>query len=297
MQIQYQDKIFTYYDPLSLRSINVLPEVLTFNNPSKEALLFRLLLGTINISNNYDMFKIKQRINYAQLGTKTVGRLSALSIGDCQIPLLDNKDNFTKYMKRNRTNHEIYDKLLFEFSNYFYQKSKDSNIAAFVHLYRCIEFISYTFPLVYASKSNNYHGTYKALKSFFSEEQKSELKFFKAFQKSLIDESILNLQLVLDIITPDEEMGNRINAILRDVCFGLHSTDNGTSISINYGSLFDFIITLRNRYFHMLTGSGNRNIDDTSICIEYLFKSINDHVANWIAYIYYEITKFGFESL
>lgn len=247
--------------------------------------------------NNNDMKLIKQRVNYAHLGTKLNKKLSSSSISDCQLPISNNVQNFNLYIKRNRKNTLMFSKLLFEFSNFFYQKQKYSSIAAFVHLYRCIEYISYCFPLVYTSKAGDYKGTYDALKSFFSEEQKSELKFFKVFQNTLVDATILNLQLSIDIKAPDANMRNEFERILDDLCIGIPHSINSGSLTINYANLFDLIISLRNRYFHMLAGDNKKNIDTIKANMDYLFDSVNDHIANWIAFIYFEITRFGVENI
>lgn len=295
----FSNKIFTYEEALPTRSLSRLPGVLSFSNISNEAVLFRLLLGTVDIKYNLDLTaSIRQRTNYSNLQSVLNKRLSLNSIYNCQVPIKNNKDKINKYFKENRKNTRIYEEVLMEFSNFFYQKYKGSHLAAYVHLYRCLEYISFSFPMIYVSKAGTYQGTYDALKSFFSDQQKSELKFFKKFLSTLLDESILNLQLDIDVKSPNIQMLEQFKSLIKNIadqekiCY----TDNGSTISIAYYDLFDLAVTLRNRYFHMLSG-GAKNISSRNICVDSFFEFINEYVANWIAFVYFEIVKYGVESL
>lgn len=294
METCFTEKIFTYHDAMP-GTTKKLPEALTFNNPPHEAILCRLLLGTIDIEHNFESSKIKQRINFANLGIVKNQRLGLKVFEEIGLPVLENKDIIDNYFRGNRRNNSIYRGVLIEFSNYFYQKNKGAYLSSFVHLYRCIEFISYSFPLIYASKSRDYNGTYNALKLYFSDDQKSELKFFKKFQLELIDNNVLNLRFDIEIESPNSDMSEEFIKIIRSLCSGLDLAENN-ELSLPYKDLFDFTIRLRNRYFHLLSGTNQRNIQSDKIIVENLFKGINDIVANWIAYIYFEILKFGLEN-
>lgn len=293
---EYTDNIYIYTDAIPQRSQHLLPEVMKFSNPSKEAILYRLLLGTIDIRNKHNDIFVKQRTNYAHIGTKKVNRLGYKSIEDSEIVVYQDIENFNIYFKRNRKNTHIFENLLFEFSNFITQREKGSHISGFVHLYRCIEYISYTFPLIYAAKSNDFKGTYTTLQSFFAE-QKSELKFFKIFQKTLFDNSILESPISIRINAPNNDMGEKFKNIIEGICTGFPIEVSETELILNFEHIHDFILTLRNRYFHMLEGDNKRNIKAIDVDMDILFETVNEVVANWISYIYFEITKFGIESL
>ena len=66
-----------------------------------------------------------------------------------------------------------------------------SPIESFVHIYRTLEFMSYSFPMIYASKSMDYRGSYEHLKKFMNGDSDGELKFFKTFLKELFKNNIL----------------------------------------------------------------------------------------------------------
>ncbi|MGG4461861.1 hypothetical protein ABEX29_26500 [Brevibacillus porteri] len=294
--MQIQEKIFTYHEVLSSNSSQRLPSSLTLTLPSKEAILFRLLLGTLNITHNFDPFTIKQRTNYSTLGRKTVTRVTHTTVFDCQVTLTDFSAVNT-YFSRNRVNTIFFSELLSEFSYYFYQTAKKSHMAAFVHLYRAIEHLSYAFPLLYAKKSNDYKGTYSAMQSFFSNDSNaSELKLFREFQKTLIAPSVLQHgQLHFNVNTPDQDLTSKTIQSLMSITTGLDVINNGTQISMYYKDFFSFILNLRNRFFHLLLGSERKNISSKEIYPDLLFKTVNEDIANWVAYLYFELCKYGME--
>lgn len=290
----HEGKIFSYQEVLDDELLKDLPNALLLNDPVFEGIIIRLLLGTIDIRHNYTDDIIHQRINYSSLGKPEVNLVNL----DCitkEIPL-DDPELFNRYINSNRRNNMIFENLLSEYSNYFYQRSKGSHISAFVHLYRSIEFISYTFPLVYASKSKDYSGTYNHLKSFFVND-KGELNFFKTFLNTVIEPDILQLRYTIRIISP-EGLEEENYKLIKKICslIGSDFTDDGNTISIPYRDFLSFTIELRNRFFHMLTGKDTNNIKTTAVCMDYIFSSVNEEIANWIAYIYFEILKYGIEN-
>ncbi|KAA1186168.1 hypothetical protein [Paenibacillus sp. B2(2019)] len=294
MRMSIQGTVFTYHEVLSDSLVLRLPSSLTLTRPSKEAILFRLLLGTINVSHNFDNITIKQRTNYSILGCKSVTRLNHLAVLDSQVPMRD-FDIVNAYFMRNRVNTAFFEDLLSEFSNYFYQKSKKAYMSAFVHLYRAIEHLSYAFPLLYAKHSNSYKGTFNSMQSFFSNDSNSsELKMFQEFQKTLIADSVLkNDRCSINVLASTGDQSTKIANALMSLTNGLDVTLNGSQIQIYNKDLITFIIRLRNRFFHLLLGSERNNLQSKDIYTDLLFKCVNEEIANWIAYLYFEICKYG----
>ena len=253
-----------------------------------------MLLGTVNFENVIDNSTIKPRHNYAKLGIIKIKGVNRKSIGDSQVPIYQFTAAFNKYMKINRKNYKIFSSLLFEFTNFLEQTNKKSYTTAFVHLYRCMEYISYSFPLVYASKSHDYKGTYDSLKNFFYDKTASELKFFHVFQKELIDSGVLALKFIIDVNAPPT-MKAEFNTLILRLANG-KAQQVATGIEISYKDLWEFAIQIRNRYFHLLNGDGQMNINSQKIFMDYFFAAFNEHLANWIAFIYFEITRYGVEQ-
>jgi len=57
------------------------------------------------------------------------------------------------------------------------------------------------------------------------------------------------------------------------------------------------VITMRNRYFHMLNGIERTNITSEKIQMDFFFKTFNEIAVNWLSFVYFEITKFGIEQI
>lgn len=297
MSGQFEEIVFSYREVLPARSLAGIPDTLKLDRPSHEAVLFRLLLGTLDVTHKLDNRSFKQRTNYAHLGTKGVTALSKNRVYDCQVAINIDEEKFNKYMIRNRSNLHVFQAVLSEFTNYFYQKSKGAHMSAFAHLYRCLEHISYSFPLVYAAKSGNYLGTYNDLKSFLTNSDTGELGFFRKFQDKILDDTSLSFTFDVDLSLIDPPIKENIIEVINKQSEGLRFVWNGNQVKIPARHLLSFCIRLRNRFFHYLSGSGQQNISTVGIHSDCLFEHFNEPFANWIAFIYFEICRFGFENL
>lgn len=295
IKIVHSTGIFTYIELLSKREQKKIPQSVTLNRPAVETILFRLLLGTLDISHKYENKKIPQRINYSKLGTENVEKVKQEIISDYFSDITTDTRIIDSYFMKNRSNTSFFEDLLSEISNYFYQKDKKAYLSAFVHLYRTLEHLSYAFPLLYVKHSNSYKGTFSSMQSFFSSDaQASELKFVQELQKVLFTPNILKNGLTtFTIVGPDDNIKNNIKAAIESLLNGLQYSVNDFDVSIYNKNLVTFIIRLRNRYFHFLLGSEKNNLDSKSIVVDSLFESVNEQIINWIAFMYFEILKKG----
>src|SRR5690606_30127887 len=144
----------------------------------------------------YTHEEVTQKINYAKLGREYIRTPSLRPIRESLSPPLKISDLDTYLNKTKRENIQYYTLLLEEFCSYFISKQRNSFTKGFLHLYRIIEFISYSFPLIYSSYSRDYYGTFNQLKNYFSE--KNELSFFDSFIKKVLDETLLDSELEFD---------------------------------------------------------------------------------------------------
>jgi hypothetical protein len=296
--ILFENKIFSYHEILNENDLLKLPKELQGKSISKEGVLIRLLLGTIGLTYNYENIPVIQRINYSKLYLKKNIVININTFKHCLFSILNNKEQIDKYLKENRKNTSTFEEVLNEISYYFYYLNKKSNLSGFLHLYRTIEFISYSFPLIYVSKSKSYKRSYEYMKSFFSEKQESELKFLNCFVDSMIDASLLDSYIKFDMYFVDSCMGASYYKLLKLVCKygGIQYTDDVSTISIQYRDLLAFIITLRNRFFHMKIGKED-NISAINVELNEFFGSINKYALLWISYIYFHILEFGIQNI
>lgn len=182
-------------------------------------------------------------------------------------------------------NYKIFDNIYDELVAYFYYQNNHSYTTAFLHLYRCYEYMAYMLPLAYLRNTEEYLNSYKDLKSFFGEDKDvGELKFFNNFiVKSLFNRDQVD-SLVIDIeIAP--EIFTQVKRDLQTVLGGI--IDLGENIiHVKARNFHSFFITLRNRIFHFKEGTGLNNFNSNALLFDDLFKFLNEYIVNWIAYIY-----------
>ncbi|MDU7338006.1 MAG: hypothetical protein E7L17_07825 [Clostridium sp.] len=292
--------IYEYQERFSDSKQDKLPLSMQLPTATNEALLLRVLLGQIDFKKNSGALT-KPRANYlllpyASTGTITYSAISDIfSNSDNQIDIIENKEIIDKYFTQNRRNHDVHEKVLFEISNYFINQHQ-SPITAFAHLYRCLEYISYSFPMLYAAKSRNYKGSFQDLKKFFSGDTASELKFFQKFLKVLFDDETTTLSYKFET---NLSLSNSLDYLISD-CSRVYTRvpyviENGI-LEVTFENVLDFFITTRNRFFHMLIGQGQENFSSNNYDISEYFCSINPCMLNWLSIIIQKITIYGFYS-
>ncbi len=68
-------------------------------------------------------------------------------------------------------------------------------------------------------------------------------------------------------------------------------------IKISFIGFYEFIIELRNRFFHFTKGAWMNNLSSTELLFpDYFFKPIVNHGINWVSLILFEIIKVDFEK-
>jgi hypothetical protein len=284
---------FTYIENLDIRDYHEFPSTLRLSlQPTSESILFRLLLGTVNLYDNDRDKIVIQKVTYSKIR-------DSFKINDSDNPIKDwlGKEygiiDLQNYFKlNNRKNRVLFDELLSEFSWYFINKNRNNHISAFLNLYRALEYISYSFPMIFSSMASNYYDTYDSFKSFFMSKDDGQLKFFNKFVAVLFDESTLRCRVSIDTYVDEDVLNKRKRQIIQKLCSDFESSDNGNVLSISYLNLLDFMINLRNRYFHFESDRRN-NISNINFNGDGFFEGLNDKFANWISMIYQEILIHG----
>lgn len=292
--------IYEYQERFSDLKQDKLPLSMQLPTATNEALLLRILLGQINFKKNSGGL-IKPRTNYLRLpyvptNSITYNAISdVFSSSDNQIDIIENKRAIDNYFTQNRRNHGVHEKVLFEISNYFINQQQ-SPITAFAHLYRCLEYMAYSFPMLYAAKSRDYKGTFLDLKKFFSGDSFGELRFFQKFLQVLFDDEETTLkykfEINLSLSNPLDNLKRECDVIYTRVPYVI---ENGI-FQIKFENVLDFFITTRNRFFHMLVGQGQENFSSIDYDIGEYFNSINPCVLNWLSIIIQKISVYGFYS-
>lgn len=290
-----QRGIYIYENLTGIDDSKLPTELVVNERISNEAVLIRLLSGTLNVKYtvNGEEKEIEQNTNYS-----LPGLLQNTSFSPNIIKDFFGFDKFNKserkivddYLKVNRRNHFIHENLLSELTSAIVWQ-ECSPIESFVHIYRALEFISYSFPLIYASKSTDYRGTYEKLKKFMSGDSIGELKFFKTFIAELFKNNLLkNYEFEAYFLNGCEE---KVKAELQRVINNPYYEFNGNTMKIKLINIMDLIVTLRNRYFHMLVGQGMENFYDVSYDKRDLFSALMPVFINWLTLVYKEIVDYS----
>lgn len=195
-------------------------------------------------------------------------------------------------------NKGFFESLNNEFCNFYYHTYRESHTVAFLHLYRILEYVSYSFPLMYAASTKDFSKSFDALKSLFSgDKDQGELKVFKYFITNVmsLEKDYERLTIDINIVADIDEFRERIyNTILR-ICdksvFEESRNITNSKLCIKFSEFSSFIITLRNRFFH-LKNSQDTNIHSIDVVdSDYFFSLINNKCAYFLSLITFLIIK------
>lgn len=294
---------YTYKDPLFKGSTP--NKFLRVESDNPILTIYRLISGTVDCSDSFSGKKYNFRTNYCYFPYKENERIiqsTILNVMPEEIRIGD----LNLYFKRSRFNTDFYKLINAELIKCLVATKEDRHLEAFFYLYRIIEGICYSIPLIYVSKNKKYTNSYNQLKSFFSNNESGELSFFRKFIEITFNKEDF-YQLTIDV----EFSGINIDEI-REKYFMLYtskmeSTQRGNkksefvvgenSIEVSFIGFYDLLIVIRNRFFHFTQGAGKENIKSTDVIYpDYFFKPIIHHGINWVSIIILELIKFDFEK-
>ena len=157
---------------------------ITESTPSNYNIL-RIIMGSTSVTNNDTFVTTHFTTNYLSLyysfdNEKSTEENLAEILNE-SIELEDLKKFFfdRRFALKNK---QFFSRLENEFCNFLTYQAKGNHTTAFIFLYRILEVISFSFPLIYASKTYDFKHTYGKLKEIFSNNSgnsKGELGFFK----------------------------------------------------------------------------------------------------------------------
>lgn len=283
---------FRYSECFPSKVLSRLPERLKVSGADPELLLIiRLLSGTLKVEHIDSSKSFYQKENYFSSDFKGYGQRWEVKFPQLIAENYTSED-LAKYIDSHRLkNKTFYKSILSELSYYFYYQNKNIHSSSFVYLYRALEHVSYAFPMIYASKTDDFGKTFKFLKELMSGDKNAgELGFFKSFVKTMYsDDAIYESSVDFPILLSTESEQNTTFHILKELCSGemiAESTDSPRLLSIKYIEVGSFIITIRNRFFHYMNG-GAKNIETSKINnIDNLFLIVNKKCLYWLATVF-----------
>ena len=287
---KYQDPIFkdsTKYDFLKIGNSN-----------SSLLNVFRLISGTINCKDDYQNENYKFRNNYTEFPYEINTSIKQSIVKECFPEEVKLKD-LNHYFKVSRSNQKFYSSIEVELLKCLIAESNGNHLEAFFYLYRVIEGISYSLPLIYVSKSKSYNKSFKQLQSYFKQESDGELAFFKKFICEIFkEEDFFKSTIDIDLTTISVED-------LRESYFKIYVEKINNSalidstefeeIKVSFIGFYELIIEIRNRFFHFKQGAWQENLSSTDIMYpDFFFKPLIGHGLNWVSIILFEIIKNDF---
>lgn len=276
--------------------LDKLPEQLKMNHISACGVLLELMMGGISILNHHNKILAIQKLNFTKLPYATQEELTYQHFNDTlSTDILDQSCCMicNKFLTHDKRNNFVYEHILNELTQFFIS-NRLSSCEGFVHLYRTLEFISYSFPLIYASKSRDYRGTYNSLKKLLNGDSGGELNFFKKFLNELFRNDIAYQFLFEVYIDSDhiDELKKEFQEIFQTDIFSFEEN----TLMFKFKNVSELFIEIRNRYFHMLLGQGKNNFLNMNYNKSDLFQSLNPVFLNWLVIIFIKIIQHGLES-
>jgi hypothetical protein len=250
----------------------------------------------LTLKNNVTGEVIYQKSNYSILGKKERKKFSRNLFTD-PISSTTSLADLDKYLvSSNPRNIPLFKDLINEYCYYYYYTFKRLDTLAYIHVYRILERMSYTFPMLYASKAKDYIGTFNKLQNFFKGAN-SELKFFNLFIEDFFEEEFLDYRVKFSITAFNQDIREKYYKTIMMLCtsndptIAIKACNEHTDITIENRDTLNLLIHLRNRYFHFGSG-GQRNIKSSEMVEPHdFYRIVNDHFINWLSVVYFNIVK------
>lgn len=253
---------------------------------SYQYLLIRLLLGTATVSRGST--RSKQAMDYSSLPATVQTKAPAIATKDF-LTSYSIGGSINRLIKLTRgDNREFYREILSEFMNFYIQTKRGNSTSAFVFLYRILERISYSVPLLYASTQSDFQGTFNDLKSILNADIEGELGMFRKFlgKGRFIDPLKLQVVQKISFSNVGGHGENSYKLTCKRFTKFVSTDQTNHEVEIKFSDIPEFLITIRNRFFHSRTGDGKMNITTIEMpdSDEY-FGKINPVIASFLAIV------------
>ena len=264
--------------------------------PSALVVAYRCLTGSVDLQRIEN--EAVTRLRYDHLRRKrSVPSLRALKMAEDLfgegVPLdkaLENLDWIRS------SNSSFFKKFCVEIIHACSNYSCGNYLESFLFLYRSVEKIAISFPLIYASRRADFEKVHSIFSKYYNKEKSGELSILKKFLAEISsisgDLSELTIDLKFDSVTEQraEEIINTVKFIYGDHFPGVV---DGLDVSIPYKDAADLVINIRNRMFHYTnSGQNNINIDNiggaSDIC-----KIVVEVGLHWMSITMLEISSFS----
>lgn len=268
-----------------------------------EAICLRVLLGTCRITNTETESSTDIFTNFLD-ATRSPNLQNDLTFLDGFEEDLSASDYHARLSSTPLTNRTFYNDFLSEISVAALAHEQNNGTSCFLHIYRAYERLSYAFPLIYASKSHNYIGSFESLKKWISdakgEGQAGELAFFRNYLESKYGDE-LDVTYDFHLIGSDETKRRQFRLLKEkilqwkpeDVTPG---TIENATVSVPFGSLHKVLLVSRNRYFHQMSGRPGNIRQPEIVDAELFFRTLSGPLLTYVAKLFHDVVVHDFYS-
>jgi len=262
-----------------------------------EATCLRLLCGTCDVSNSENDEVTTVSTNFLESGLSENCTLD-LSFLDTYQEGITAQD-YNQHLKvASDNNRAFYNDFLSEVTVAACAAVRNQGISSFLHTYRAYERISYAFPLIYASKSRDYIGSFDNLKKWLvdtkSDGSAGELAFFKKFIDATYGDDEKKATTDFHFLGSDETRKRQFSLIKNKILkWGpddvTPSTIENQVISVRFDQLHTILLTARNRYFHQMSGRSDNIKQSAVVDPEIFFLVVCRPLLTYVAKLFHDI--------
>ena len=252
---------------------------------SFQYLLLRLLIGALYVRRGTIL--VKQGTDYSIFPAAPQVRSGRLAV-DHALAQFGRAGGGSAYIAHTASlNRTIYRDLLAEYSNYFIQRASGSHVAAFLSVYRIIERISFTAPLISVLSSRDHVKYFDTLKSFFGGKDEGELKLLSRCIGSghFVESAFLDLPVAVTFNSPSGYASDHFAVAKSYLADKFYLSDPSLArFELKVRDCADACVVLRNRFFHFASGGWQNNISLVSLKDpDEFFACLNDGIFPVIA--------------
>jgi len=181
-------------------------------------------------------------------------------------------------------NRRLFSEMLSEISNYYCSTGTGAHASAFVYLYRSLERMSFSVPLLYCATSSDFQGTFDSLKRLFDEGAGGDLSLLRKFVDGgrFLDPTVVDSTITVDF-SMSPHGGKYYHAVTSRFSDTEACDPVLRQIVIKFGKMQGLLETLRNRFFHFRSGDGRNNISARDLIdVDEFFALLNPALENFI---------------
>lgn len=249
--------------------------------------IVRLLLGVACIVKDDKL--VKQKLDYSSLPAmpQQISPAKAVRLFFGAYGMSGDQGKFIRETAAG--NRDFYKEILHDFCAVKIQQSRGCHSAAFVFIYRVLERILYSVPLIYASRQRDFIGTFNNLKDLLQGKGDGEYGLYNKLinRGSFIDNLKLDIPYQIDFSGSGAYKNHHFALMTRYFHDEIESPDSVTCCGeIKMRNIGKIIYTLRNRFFHTKTGEGQNNIKSHELGdADLFFLSLNEIFFSYLSIV------------